>query len=139
MFERCLYFNINALARQVNSIWDDAFAEFDLSPAHAYLLRLVFSQPGIAQKQIALELKLEKSTVTRFVDALQNKGLVTRKKTASGDPREQNIFATAKASKLADQLNTKGDELYKKMLAQLGKDELKALVEMSRLAATRLN
>jgi DNA-binding MarR family transcriptional regulator len=139
MFERCLYFNVNALARQVNNIWNQAYAEFNLSPAHAYLLRLVFSQPGIAQKQITQELKLEKSTVTRFVDVLQEKGLVSRKKTASGDPREQNIFTTVRGTRLAEQLNTRGEELYKKMISTLGKDELKTLVEMSRLASTQLD
>ena len=138
MFERCLYFNINALARQVNSIWDEAFAEFDLSPAHAYLLRLVLSQPGIAQKYIAAELKLEKSTVTRFVDVLQEKGLVVRKKTAEGDPREQNIFPTAKTLKIGDKLNAKGDALYKKMLTRLGSDNLKTMVEMLRSTAQKL-
>lgn len=139
MFERCLYFNVNALARQVNTIWDEAFAEFDLSPAHAYLLRLVLAQPGIAQRDIALELKLEKSTVTRFVDALQNKGLVNRKKTATGDPREQNIFPTAKATKIAAKLSSKGDELYKKMLATLGNTDMKTMVEMLRTTAQRLS
>lgn len=139
MFERCLYFNVNALARQVNNIWDAAFAEFDLSPAHAYLLRLVLAQPGIAQRDIALELKLEKSTVTRFVDALQKKGLVLRKKTASGDPREQNIFPTTKAIKIADKLSKKGEELYKTMLATLGNEDLKTMVEMLRVTAQRLN
>ena len=139
MFERCLYFNVNALARQVNTIWDAAFAEFDLSPAHAYLLRLVLAQPGIAQRDIALELKLEKSTDTRFVDALQHKGLVNRKKTATGDLREQNIFPTTKATKIAGQLSNKGDELYKRMLASLGNADMKAMVEMLRTTAQRLS
>lgn len=138
MFERCLYFNVNALARQVNVIWDEAFAEFELSPAHAYLLRLVLAQPGIAQKNIAVELKLAKSTVTRFIDTLQAKGLVTRKKTADGDPREQNIFPTAKALKIADKLNNKGDELYKKMLDSLGANDMKTLVAMMRSATQKL-
>ena len=139
MFERCLYFNLNALTRQINRIWDDAFAEFDLSPAHAYLLRMVLAQPGIAQKHLAQELKLEKSTVTRFVDALETKGLVKRKKTAAGDPREQNIFPTAKAEKMADSLNSKGDALYKKMLTSLGSAELKTLVETLRATAGKLD
>ncbi|MBI3188219.1 MAG: MarR family transcriptional regulator [Gammaproteobacteria bacterium] len=138
MFERCLYFNVNALARQVNTIWDEAFAEFDLSPAHAYLLRLVLAQPGIAQRDIALELKLAKSTVTRFIDTLQTKGLLSRKKTADGDPREQNIFPTAKTLKIADKLNNKGEELYKKMLATLGTHDMKTLVEMLRSATQHL-
>ena len=83
MFERCLYFNVNALARAVNRIWEEAFREFDLSPSHAYLLRLLLSSPGMSPKQISRELKLEKSTITRFLDSLQQKGLLRVKRTRS--------------------------------------------------------
>jgi len=124
MFERCLYFNVNALARRVNTIWDEAFAEFNLSPAHAYLLRLLLEQPGLTQTQITQELKLEKSTVTRFVTVLENKKLVTREKHG----REVMAFPTAKAKKLQDKLNIKGDELYQKMVNSLGKNKVTELV-----------
>ena len=80
MFERCLYFNINALTRAVNRIWGQAFDEFGLSPSHAYMLRLVLSNPGLSPKQISSELKLDKSTITRFLDAMEKKGFVQRKK-----------------------------------------------------------
>ena len=73
MFDRCLYFNVNTLARLVNKKWTQAFVQYDLSPAHGYMLRAVLAQPGISQKQLANELKLAKSTITRFVDALQKK------------------------------------------------------------------
>jgi len=128
MFERCLYFNLNALTRAVNRIWDDAFAEFDLSPSHAYLLRLVLSDPGLTPKQIGHELKLEKSTITRFLDALSKKGFLRRKKGLSGDAREQGIFATKKAEKIAEQLEESGNQLYQKMINTMGKKELATLV-----------
>lgn len=132
MFERCLYFNINALTRAVNRIWDKAFAEFDLSPAHAYLLRLVLSSPGLTPKQISLELKLEKSTVTRFIDSLENKGFIVRKKGVSNDAREQGIYPTRKSLKIAEKLETKGEELFQKMVNNIGKNELAALVSQLR-------
>jgi DNA-binding MarR family transcriptional regulator len=128
MFERCLYFNVNALSRAVNRIWEDAFAEFDLSPSHAYLLRVVLSQPGLAPKQISLELKLEKSTITRFLDVLDKKGFINRKKGLSGDAREQGIYPTTKSQKIADKLERKGDELYQKMIDSIGKNALTSLV-----------
>ncbi|VAW65860.1 hypothetical protein MNBD_GAMMA08-1659, partial [hydrothermal vent metagenome] len=78
MFEKCIYFNSNALTRQINKIWDDAFKPFGLSPSHAYVLRLVLDQPGISMKQIAEELELAPSTVTRFIDSLINKKFLTR-------------------------------------------------------------
>lgn len=129
MFERCLYFNINALTRAVNRTWDEAFAEFELSPAHAYLLRLTLSQPGLTPKQISQELKLEKSTVTRFLDVLEKKGFVRRRKNDSGDAREQAIFPTKKSENIAMQLEEKGEGLYQKMVKNIGKSELTSLVK----------
>lgn len=128
MFERCLYFNINALTRAVNRIWDEAFTEFGLSPSHAYLLRLVLSSPGLTPKQISLELKLEKSTVTRFLDVLQRKGFISRKQGVSGDAREQGIYPTKKSENISSQLEEQGNKLYQKMINSIGKSELKSLV-----------
>ena len=128
MFERCLYFNINALTRAVNRIWNEAFDEFDLSPSHAYLLRLVLSSPGLSPKQISRELKLEKSTITRFLDSLEKKDFIRRQKGISSDAREQGIYPTKKSEKIAVQLEEKGNELYKKMIKSIGKSDLTELV-----------
>ncbi len=128
MFERCLYFNVNSFTRKVNKIWDDAFQSLGFSPAHAYLLRLVLEQPGLTQKHIAAELSLEKSTITRFVDALEERGYLQRKKTG----REQVIFPTKTSIKIERELNTKGDELYQTMIESIGKDKLIRLVNQIR-------
>jgi len=137
MFERCLYFNVNALARAVNRIWDDAFKELGLSPAHAYLLRLVLASPGISHKAIATELRLEKSTITRFVDSLQEKGLVMRSRQGAEDNREQRVFPSEKAKGMHEALEATGDILYKKMRTCLGDTEMETLVAQLR-EATRL-
>ena len=139
MFERCLYFNINALTRTVNRIWDEAFAKFDLSPSHAYLLRLTLSNPGLTPKQLSLELKLEKSTITRFLDVLEKKEFIRRKKGISGDAREQGIYPTKKSEKIAVRLEEKGDVLYQKMITRIGKSELTSLVSQLRKTGTRIN
>lgn len=128
MFERCLYFNINALARAVNRIWDEAFAEFGLSPSHAYLLRLVLSKPGLTNKRIGEELKLEKSTVTRFLTALEQKGFISRNKGVNRDARELGIYPTEKSEEIALQLEAKGNELYQKMTESVGQNSLTDLV-----------
>ena len=137
MFERCLYFNVNALARAVNRIWDDAFKELGLSPAHAYLLRLVLASPGISHKAIAAELRLEKSTITRFVDSLQEKGLVKRSRQGAADNREQRVFPSEKARKMREALEAHGDALYDRMRDRLGDAAMKAIVSELR-EATRL-
>ena len=129
MFERCLYFNINALARRINRIWNQAFQEIGLSPPHAYLLRLVLAKPGISQKEIAQDLKLEKSTITRFVNVLEGQGLIARKKIAMNDGRESNVFPTQKAEKIMDALNEKGRYLHHEIEKSLGEEKLTMLVD----------
>jgi len=135
MFDRCLYFNVNALARRVNAIWDEAFLEFNLSPAHAYLLRLLLETPGLTQTQITKELKLEKSTVTRFVTALEEKLLLTRDRHG----REVLVFPTAKAYSIHEQLSVKGNDLYQQMIDALGQDGLTDLVASLRQSGKVLN
>jgi len=124
MFERCLYFNSNALVRRINKKWEQAYEKTGLSPAHAYLLRLLLDKGELSQKQIAEELQLEKSTVTRFVTALEDKGLLDREKVG----REQIIRPTATAIKMKQQLNRIGDELYQELQHTLGVTELKQMV-----------
>ena len=138
MFERCLYFNTQALARKVNKIWTDAFKEYGLSPAHGYLMRLIIHHPGMVQKEIAEELKLEKSTVTRFIDALEEKGLLKRNKSSQSDQREQGIYPTRKGEKLGRQLDGAGNELYQRMVDVVGEEKLKQLVTLLREAGNLL-
>jgi DNA-binding MarR family transcriptional regulator len=125
MFERCLYFNLNALTRKVNKIWEQAFQQFDLSPAHAYLLRVVLANPGISQQGIAAELKLEKSTITRFVEALEKKGFLLRNKSG----REQFVYPTDTAKALHDDLEQQGRLLSQQMFEQIGKEGMTNLVD----------
>jgi len=137
MFDRCLYFNINALTRLVNKKWVEAFEAFDLSPAHGYMLRVVLSKPGITQKELSAELRLEKSTITRFVDALQKKDLVSRK-TGGLDGREQNIHPTRKAKKIQAPLEELGDRLYQTMVSTIGKEKLTTLVSQLQESARKM-
>ena len=137
MFDRCLYFNVNSLARLLNKKWALAFEQFDLSPSHGYMLRVVLAEPGITQKQLAIELILEKSTITRFVDSLQKKGLVTRK-AGDFDSREQNIHPTKNAQEIHSSLDEVGDDLYQEMISTIGKTKLVTLVSQLRESAKKL-
>ena len=136
MFERCLFFNSNSLVRKVNRIWDEAYAESGLSAPHAYMLRMVAAEPDLTQRDIAEQLQLEKSTITRFTDSLVKKGLIVKQTTE--DARQNSLVATAKGKKLADKLNKIGDELYRKMQAQLGSKEFNSIVKQIKRASQNL-
>ncbi len=138
MFERCLYFNANALARAVTQLWEEAFAPFDLSPAHAYCLRAVLAEPGLRQRDLAAELKLSRSTLTRFVQALERKGMVFRTG-AAGDRREQCVFPTPAAQAIHTGLEATGNRLYARMKDAIGPDQLPELVANLRTTRERLS
>lgn len=138
MYDRCLYFNTNHLSRVVGKIWKEAFDELGLAPSHAYLLRLVLEKPGLLQREIADELHLEKSTITRFVDKMFAEGYLVRKASVSGSKNEQCIFPTAKARKIKGRLNSIGDELYQHMQQTLKKDDLLQLVDSIRITTQKL-
>ena len=138
MFERCLYFNVNALSRAVNRIWIKSFEPFGLSPAHAYLLRLILAKPGVSQKEAGEILTLEKSTITRFVTTLIENGCVARRKSSDNDMRKQALFPTKKAKEMEKQLNDAGNNLYNQMLKDIGKEELTGLVKDMRKASKKL-
>ncbi len=138
MFDRCLYFNVNALARVVNKKWAEAFEQYGLSPAHGYMLRAVLSHPGISQKQLADELRLEKSTITRSVDALQKKGFVIRKRSDTEDARELSIYATKQAKAIHAELEALGDRLYQTMVSKIGANNLKRLVGELRTSTQKI-
>jgi len=138
MFERCLYFNLNALTRRVNRIWDDAFANMELSPAHAYLLRLVLDEPGLSPKQLGDALKLKKSTVTRFIDGLEFKGLVVRRKGGEHDSRLIAIYPTRHAMAIHDELEQQEEKLYQSLSIRLGEQRINELVQLLKQTLDKL-
>lgn len=136
MFEECLYFNSNALARAVTRLWTEAYKPFDLSPPHAFLLRTVLAKPGLLPRELAQELNLSRSTVTRFLDALEKRDLLTRRATG-GDGRELQVFPTADAEAIHEALDATGAHLTQQMQTVFGADQIGDLVaDMRRIQKT---
>lgn len=131
MFEECLYFNSNALARTVTRIWADAYKPFDLSPPHAFALRMVLAKPGIMPSELAEGLHLSRSTVTRFLDSLEKRQMIERY-LGDEDGRELQIYPTKAAQRIHQQLDDTGRALSKRMAELFGKDDLSSTVAQMR-------
>ncbi|MGI4861249.1 MAG: MarR family winged helix-turn-helix transcriptional regulator [Janthinobacterium lividum] len=100
MFDHCLYFNSAALARLVEREWTAAYAPFGLTPAQGFVLRVVLASPGSLSSQIAETLGIARSTATRLIDTLCEKGLTERRQAVS-DAREWGVHPTRDGRKLA--------------------------------------
>jgi DNA-binding MarR family transcriptional regulator len=119
VFDQCLYFNTNALARQLEREWAEAFRPFGLTPPQAFMLRAVLDRPGLLQRELAAALVISRPTATRALDGLQAKGLVERRG-SDQDGRELHVFAAGGAPKLRAGLNEASGRVTRRLKRLLG-------------------
>ena len=74
----CLYFSTKALGRILNSFAEKEFRQVGLSPSYAFLIMAVANKPGVHPKELANELELKPSTVTRLLEKLEAGDLIHR-------------------------------------------------------------
>ena len=123
-YNQCLYFTSNALARKIEKLAQETWSKVDLSPSHAYLLMLVIEEPGIQPTAIAEHLQLQRSTITRLIEKLEEKKLLIR--TVEG--KITNVYPTPKGKDLLPKLLECVTEFYDNYSAALGKEESAKLV-----------
>lgn len=78
-FDQNLFFASSALARSMSNLADKAFKNMEITPTQGFTL-IAINELGLhGTSDIAKELYLQPSTITRFVDKLENLGYVKRK------------------------------------------------------------
>ncbi len=123
----CLFFSSTKLARMFGKIADDAFSRTGLSPSHALLLYIVNQKGEIHQKEIGERLHLTPSTITRFVEKLQGKRLVSRKTNG----KNVYICTTEKGLLLQSEITTAWNDLHDRYKDILTEDETMKFIEIS--------
>ncbi|BCN31775.1 MarR family winged helix-turn-helix transcriptional regulator [Anaeromicropila herbilytica] len=130
----CLYFSSNKLSRVVGKIADEEFKITGLSPTYAYLVRILYEYDGITQKEIGEILHITASTTTRFIDKLENKGLLNRKI----EGKNSYIYLTDKGRSLQDDIKKAWSNLHQRYAELLTKEEYDQLITMMNSVANRL-
>lgn len=113
---QCLYFSANALSRQVTRMAEEEFAITGLSPSYAFLMMSINKHERISSGQLAEEMMLTPSTITRLVDKLEAKGLVSK----VHEGRQTFIFNSKKGTKLNALILEAWNNFYKRYTAILG-------------------
>ena len=128
---KCLYFTASALARKIEKLAIESWSKVDLSPSHAYLLMLVIEEPGIKPTSLSKQLQLQPSTITRLLEKLESKKVLTR----TYEGKLTNVYPTPKGKDLLTKLTDCLAEFYGRYSEILGKDESARLVQnMGRIA-----
>ena len=134
-YAQCLYFTTSALARKVEKLALESWKPVGLSPSHAYLLLAVLNEPGIQPSQLADELQLQPSTITRLMQKLEGSKLVVR--TTEG--KITNVYPTPKAKDLYPQMQVCLQHFNQKCSNVFNKEENGKLVQAVAQAADKLD
>lgn len=121
MFDHCLYFNTTALARMLEREWTQAFKPFGLTPAQAFMLRVVLKKPGLLQSEVAEQMAVSRSTATRTLDGLEKLGLIVRCPTER-DGRELVIESTPEGQALHEAIDAASGSVTRRLKKVLGSD-----------------
>jgi len=134
LLDGCMYFTAARLHRALDRLAGGCFGAVDLAPNQAFLLMTVQDRPGTSAGELAKFLHLAPSTVTRFLDKLETRGLVRRRK----EGRSAEVKVTAKGAKLRPALDSGWAELYRRYCAILGEKEARALTISMVMAGTAI-
>lgn len=112
----CLFYSANALARVITRIAEEEYAPTGLTPSYAFLVLTVNEKPGIQAGEISEIMRLNPSTITRFIEKMEEKGLLTRK--TNGKFTE--VYPTEKGLALNETITTCWKNLYNRYVSVLG-------------------
>ncbi len=130
----CLFYSVNALARQITKMAEEEFAVTGVSPSYAFILMSVNKNPGILSGEIARLMQLTPSTITRLIEKLEGKKLITRE--VSG--KFSMVYPTKKSQALDATLREAWQGLYRRYEKIIGEKESKKLTEKLILASQKL-
>lgn len=137
MFDHCLYFNTTSLARKLEREWSLAFKPFGLTPAQAFMLRVICHQPKSLQSEVASSMNVSRSTATRTLDGLEKLGLISRQ-ASSRDGREAEIHPTTAALDMVDAINKASGEVTRRLKKTLGPEVFEQVVSEVRLVSEQI-
>lgn len=124
--EKNLFFLTGALSRKLTNQADEVFATVGLSSSHALLLWVIDNNPDIQPSQLAEQMQLKPSTITRLVQKLERRGLVVKQ----SEGRSTAIRCTGEGEELAADIVQKWERLIQQKTEQLGDRYVEVLSEM---------
>lgn len=134
LLECCLFFTANSLARVITRMGEEEFASVGMAPSYAFIITLVADTPGVSQKELAANLHMAPSTVSRFIDVLVKRGLLRKEEQG----RNTFIHPTEKGLAMKPAISAAWRGLYERYVKVLGKEEGEKLTRLTADAYRKL-
>ena len=100
-------FLLSQLGHRSASVFTELIASIDLTPPHAGILRAIAAEPGRSQQALSGELGLLPSRVVAYVDELEDRGYVERRRNPD-DRRLHALHLTASGKKVISKIGELG-------------------------------
>ena len=124
--QEALGYQINLTALMVRQEFGRRIAYLGIAPEQFGILFFLNQNPGMTQTEIALAICKNKTTVTRMMDALVRKGLIT-KEWNRDDRRTQSIKMTREGKEILEEACPIGEEMTADLQALLSPEEQKMI------------
>jgi len=130
----CLYYSSNKLSRMIGKMADEEFRITGLSPTYAFLVSILNEGDGITQKEIGEVLHVTPSTITRFIDKLENSGHLERRI----EGKNSFIYSTEKGKGIQSDIDRAWTNLHARYKDLLGEDGCNELTSILNKACAKL-
>lgn len=121
----CFYLGVNSLARQINSLAQEAFKGCPVNAAYGHILLMLDVKDELCQKNISDGMKLKTSTLTRMMSKLENQGFVFKR----SEGRKVYFTVTKEGDLLKSVVKENFEKLNKTLYSLLGEDIVKQSID----------
>lgn len=130
-FNNCLFFTTTRLYRAANKLIEEEFKNLGMTSTYVYILLAVEYKNGITQKELAEELHLKPSTITRLIEKLIKDSYITKKMNG----KLAHIYLTKKGHSIQDKIEEYRFSLNQKYKKILGDEEYENLLKLTNKSA----
>ena len=125
--EKSLGFKINRTANKLNNKYNQLLQSFDIAPEQRATLEIIKYEEDVNQTKIANILGKDKTTISRTLNTLENKNLITKSQI---DKRTNLIQLTKKGEEILNDSFSSVRDSRKNLTSKLSEEELNQLISL---------
>lgn len=125
--EKSLGFKINRTANKLNNKYNQLLQAFDIAPEQRATLEIIKYEEDVNQTKIANILGKDKTTISRTLNTLESKNLITKSQI---DKRTNLIQLTQKGEEILNESFSSVKNFRTNLTSKLSEEELKQLFSL---------
>lgn len=110
------------------ALFTEEASEFGFSPTQYSALAFTYIEPGIQQNTLGERIALDRSSVTKCVEILENEGLI-RREVDSKDRRARLLFITPEGEKVLQTVHEAALKARSRIHSAMGKERFQNFLE----------